>query len=72
MAIVEVDGALQSKSMLWYVKPEGNVAESPLGLVTVTVTEAELWTGVTATSVEELVRDTEVAPSPPKVTDTPV
>jgi hypothetical protein len=61
MAIVEVDGALQSKSMLWYVKPEGNVAESPLGLVTVTVTEAE-----------ELVRDTEVAPSPPKVTDTPV
>jgi hypothetical protein len=71
MVTGEVEGALQSKSMLWYVKPEANEADFPLELVTVTVTEAELWTGVTATRVEELMRDTEVAPSPPKFTDTP-
>ena len=58
--------------MLWNVKPEDNVAESPLEFVTVTAAEPELWTGVTAVMVEELVSVTEVAASPPKVTDTPV
>jgi hypothetical protein len=69
---VEEEGALQSKSMLWNVKPDGNAADWPLEFVTVTAADPELCAGVTATIVVELLSLTEVAPSPPKVTDTPV
>ena len=64
-------GALQSKSMLWNVKPEDNAAESPFEFVMVTSAAPEACAGVIATIVVEFVRLTELAGSPPIVTDTP-
>ena len=57
--------------MLWNVKPDDNDAEVPSELVMVTSAEPEARGGVTATSVVEFVRLTELAGSPPIVTDTP-
>jgi hypothetical protein len=66
------EGAFHIKSMLWNANPDANATDCPLELVTEMSTDPELCAGVTATIVEELLSETDVAASPPKVTDTPV